>query len=123
MLYFADACILKIFIYMMICCMHVFIHKLLIVVIMSMRISLCILYICCTRKELGEFILIKIKLNSLKCKTTCFTYCEYLCLHLWGFTILYKYYIPCAGDSRKHHPEECDYQPRRSRGSLSNFEG
>ena len=30
--------------------------------------------------------------------------------------ILYKYYIPCAGDSRKYHPEECDYQPRRSRG-------
>ena len=22
--------------------------------------------------------------------------------------ILYKYYIPCAGDSRKYHPEECD---------------
>ena len=30
--------------------------------------------------------------------------------------IIYKYYIPCAGDSRKYHPEECDYQPRRSRG-------
>ena len=30
--------------------------------------------------------------------------------------ILYKYNIPCAGDSRKYHPEECDYQPRRSRG-------
>ena len=27
--------------------------------------------------------------------------------------LLYKYYIPCAGDSRKYHPEECDYQPRR----------
>ena len=26
--------------------------------------------------------------------------------------IIYKYYIPCAGDSRKYHPEECDYQPR-----------
>ena len=25
--------------------------------------------------------------------------------------ILYKYYIPCAGDSRKYHPKECDYQP------------
>ena len=34
MLYFADACVLKIFIYMMICSMHVFIHKLLIVVSM-----------------------------------------------------------------------------------------
>ena len=30
--------------------------------------------------------------------------------------ILYEYYIPCAGDSRKYHPEECYYQPRRSRG-------
>ena len=30
--------------------------------------------------------------------------------------ILYKYYIPYAGDSRKYHPEESDYQPRRSRG-------
>ena len=29
---------------------------------------------------------------------------------------MYKYYIPCAGDSQKYHPEECDYQPRRSRG-------
>ena len=58
--------------------MHVFIHKLLVVVSMWVRISLCILYICCTREELGECILIKIKLNSLKCKTTGFTYCEYL---------------------------------------------
>ena len=30
--------------------------------------------------------------------------------------IVYKYYIPCMGDSRKYHPEEFDYQPRRSRG-------
>ena len=29
---------------------------------------------------------------------------------------LYKYYIPCAGDSRKYHPKECDYQPRHSGG-------
>ena len=28
--------------------------------------------------------------------------------------ILYKYYIPCAVDSRKYHPEECDYQPRHN---------
>ena len=64
MLCFADACVLKIFIYMMICCMHVFIHKLLVVVSMWVSISLCIVYICCTRQEIGEFILIKIKLNS-----------------------------------------------------------
>ena len=30
-----------------------------------------------------------------------------------GEMLLYKYYIPCAGDSRKYHPAECDYQPRR----------
>ena len=35
---------------------------------------------------------------------------------LFILRILDKYYIPCAGDSRKYHPEECDYQPRRSRG-------
>ena len=37
---------------------------------------------------------------------------KYKCQH----SILYKYYIPWEGDSRKYHPEECDYQPRRSRG-------
>ena len=25
---------------------------------------------------------------------------------------LYRYYIPCAGDSQKYHPSKCDYQPR-----------
>ena len=44
-------------------------------------------------------------------------------LDLWNLnqdtevhTVLYKCYIPCAGDSRKYHPEECDYQPSRSLG-------
>ena len=29
------------------------------------------------------------------------------------YVTLHEYYIPCADDSRKYHPEECDYQPRR----------
>ena len=41
-------------------------------------------------------------------------------IHVDVMALLYKYYIPWEDDSRKYHPEECDYQARRSQGWYDN---